>query len=206
MNTMKTSASKTLLSIIALLTAGAISYAQTGNGSSTPPRLDEPGLYVQVGGGTLLPAGTNDKEDSWPGFSAAFGWRISSMHKIQVETGGYFKSSSASNWSTSSTVIPMLFSYSFCFQLGRSGRLELRATPTIGFKVNTTSTTTHTSKGDTSSSKSEVDFACGIGPGITWRVFSRLYVDAGYRYLYSPPKNGFKRDAQFVTGSVGWKF
>lgn len=183
---MKTHISKTILTAIGLLSAGAISFAQAGDDFVLPK--ESANLYVEVGTAYVKDS-IKDEDGSYPGglnnfygASVAFGWRIAKAHKVQLETGIYVSSADFNDGDDDkidATVIPLLVSYSYCIPLAQDGRSELRITPVAGlynmkFKY---------SEPGYSESASDAPFAFGLGAGYTYHFSKRFYLDAGYRFL-----------------------
>jgi len=123
-------------------------------------------------------------------------------------------------------------SYGFCFGFSKSRRFEICLTPTVGYLATSTGKQTTTNgtynqcptpypsgfpyssingrreSSTTANGSSNGATTFGAGVGLTWHIFSGLYLDAGYRYLFSTSgKSGEKMgEAQWITGSLGWQF
>ena len=203
MTNMKTPISKTILLIIGLLSAGAISFAQTGDNYNILRRPGSLNFYLEASAAYINDGVKADDVDipsslkNLFGSSLAFGWRIDEHQKIQLESGYYTSSATANsnydNWEYGThkftvDVMPVLFSYSYCLPLGDSGRYELRLTPIVGFysmkvKVTHEYITNGVYNTDPDQTGSSTPFVYGVGVGFTWHFSRMFYADAGYRLI-----------------------
>lgn len=153
--------------------------------------------------GTDLEDTESDSLNNLVGAGMAFGWRINKLVKFQLETGIY-KSSvttapafneeedwAASGGTTKLTVTPLLASCSFYIPLERSGRCEIRITPTAGlYKMKIKGSNPDVYYGEDlifeadSASVSGNPVAFGASVGFTYHFSKKFYADAGFRYLY----------------------
>jgi hypothetical protein len=94
---MNTHASKTILTAIGLLLAGAISSAQTDGVSYVLPKTSAPNFYLEAGGGFISRTENGDGFNGlgkMSGGTVTFGWRVNKTSKIQLEAGLYSASDS----------------------------------------------------------------------------------------------------------------
>ncbi|MDR1012200.1 MAG: porin family protein [Opitutaceae bacterium] len=203
---MNTHLSKTILTAIGLLAAGAISSAQTDTSSFVLPKDSAPNFYLEAGAGFMRADAGGDLEGdlkNFAGGSMAFGYRINKAHKIQFEIGAYMASDTESysyagggssisiNLELELTAVPVLVSYSYCIPLDQAGRCELRLTPTAGiYTMNAKLSGNLSAAGygqaiaeSDSESDSDTSFAIGLGVGFTYHFSQKFYLDAGYRFL-----------------------
>ncbi|MDR1010671.1 MAG: porin family protein [Opitutaceae bacterium] len=212
MNTINIRISKTILTAIGLLTAGAISFAQADTSSYVLPKNSSPNFYLEVGAGfmraDLKEANVEPGDEGIPsdlkkfyGGTIAFGWRIAKQHKVQIESGlygsSYSDSESGTGWSasykTTIAAIPVLATYSYCIQLDPAERCELRLSPALGFysmgvnikqDENWNNGSGNSGYYNRDETASDIAPAIGAGVGFTWHFTSKFYLDAGYRLLY----------------------
>jgi len=205
---MKTLISKTTASIIALLSACAISFGQASDSTYIQPKAGAANFFVEAGASYFF--ATSGDHDDLAGVGASIGWRAGSVVKLQLESGVYF-SSKTSNYGyynnpydygyrsekVDITVIPVLFSPSFCISLSRSGRAELRFTPSLGF----------CDVSQSGRSGSSTAFAYGFGMGYTYHINRQFYADAGLRWL-GWTSSGHVDTTGYggLTLAGGWKF
>ena len=208
---MKIHISKTIVAIIGLLSAGTIANAQAGAESLVLPKASGQNFYAEAGIGYIKDSIKNEDGYKFPsglnnfyGISAAFGWRFAKEQKAQLEIGYYASSAKDSGDTIKGTAIPVLASYSYCFELGQARNDEIRVTPTAGIyslKLK-----------ETGDSVSGTPFAFGVGAGYTHHFSKLLYLDAGYRLL----NRGAVKDSGYTVAkstimhclnvSVGFKF
>jgi len=229
MTNMQTPISKTILSIIGLLSAGSISFAQTGGDSNVLRRPESLNFYLEGTLGVINDGLKIDNGDTPSGLknlfgsSLAFGWRIDQRQKIQLETG-FYTSSATSQYNQYSfdygtnkytlNTIPVLFSYSYCFPLGHDGRWEIRVTPVAGFysmKLKYTDDETYngTTHYTTTETFSSTPLAFGVGAGVTWHFSRIFYADAGVRFLYRGSmslndQTGYYDSSTVKSGITSW--
>lgn len=202
---------KAMILTIGLLSAGAISSAQTSADSYVMPKTSSPNFYLEAGPSYMnmkMTAKDGDTSVNGPktflGGTLAFGWRIAKEHKVQLEVGAY-SSDSATLYSDSyanagdgynqsvklkATAIPLLASYSYCIAFA-PGNQELRISPAIGLMMMSAKLTddySETYQGTTytdneSKSASSTAFAVGVGAGYTYHFSPKFYLDGGLRYL-----------------------
>jgi len=233
-NKMKTSMTKAMMLTIGLLSAGAISSAQTNADSYVMPKTAAPNFYLEAGPSYMsgkmtlkysaIANASIDGPKSFIGGDVAFGWRFAPRQKVQLEVGFYGSNSVTVNEyvgadvgyvsDVKATATPILASYSYCLPLGSDGRSELRLTPMLGFmavKLNLTRPY------DGDGSGSNTAFAAGAGVGYTYHFSSKFYLDAGVRYLnvgkasigITDSSNTIDISAMntfAVSASFGWKF
>jgi len=200
---MKTPFPKPVLLIIGLLTAGAISSAQTNIDSYVMPKTTSPNFYLEAGPSYMRTSDSDIK--NFIGGGVAFGWRIAKKHKIQFEAGVYASNSTSDSKRVSKptyyyytlssearlTAIPLLVSYSYCIMLDTAGRSELRLTPTAGllwingkFNVNWNAQFGgYYAVYEVSNKASDNTYAIGASVGYTYHFSSKFYLDASFRYL-----------------------
>jgi len=216
---MKTLISKTTASIIALLSACAISFGQASDSTYIQPKAGAANFFVEAGAAYFF-ASSGDA-NRLAGIDASIGWRASSVIKLQFETGAYFSSKTSNyydwyygytnTYKVDLTVIPMLFSASFCIPLGGSGRSELRLTPSLGFcQVKLKESYDSYYGGNSYSDRyngSSAPFAGGFGVGYTFHFNRQFYADAGLRWLaWTSSGNVGWSSNEGITLVGGWKF
>ncbi|MDR0902438.1 MAG: porin family protein [Opitutaceae bacterium] len=216
--------------LFAALLAVILGFAQTARAQNRETSLAVPkergaNLFLTVG-----PAYMNAKASDLGRSSAdlygaiiSFGWRMNKYNKLQIEIGGLAGSDSESygynysNYSLDYIVVPELLTYSFCIPLSRSGRCELRLSPSIGSAFVFTDFKGTYSPPYSSSyywihgRDSDLTFAAGVGAGVTIHITPKFMLDVGYRYLRIG-KTEYNwgdidaLDTHSVTFLVGWKF
>jgi len=207
---MKTLVTKTLVSIIGLLSACAISFGQASDSTYIQPKAGAANFFVE-GSASYFFASTGD-HDNLAGVGISIGWRAGSVVKLQLENGIYFSSKTRGyyyysgygygNWYTVKedlTVIPVLFSPSFCISLGSSGRAELRFTPSLGFSYIKVKNGYY--------NDSQTPFTYGFGIGFTYHFSRQFYADAGLRWLGWTSSGSVDTAGNAgLTLAGGWKF
>lgn len=239
MTTMKTPISKTILSIIGLLATGAIAFAQTGDDSCVLRRPNGANFYVEASASYIKEAvkladtrSFSSKSNNLYGGSAAFGWRINSNNKLQIELGAYASSASQADGfkypddyhydgrlKFDFTAIPLLVSYSYCVPLIQNGRGELCLTPVAGayfIRFKQTSIISYIDSDgrplhyESHWSKDSGTYAAGVGASFVWHFTSRFYASVGYRFLYRGSltiyDKGYSAATHWATLAAGWKF